>query len=161
MRPEDIETLRAFYAANQDELFAYALARSGEASAAGDVIHGVFCRLLAASELPEELRPYVFRAIRNAAIDMHRADAVRERASAMLQTLNGCTPPERIAEQEEVAHWLTLLSEDEHEVVVLKIFSGLTFREIAEMRAVSANTAASWYRRGIEKIRNHIESESP
>lgn len=159
MRLEKAEKIRQFYLEEEDALYAYALSRTGDASVAGDVVHAVFCRLLERDRLPMELKPYVFRAIRNAVIDQHRASAVRERASAMLEHLNGATSPSRIAEQEEARSWLALLKEDEHEAVVLKIYSGLSFREIAALRGVSVNTAASWYRRGIERIRNHIEGE--
>lgn len=161
MQSSEIDKVRALYQADQNALFAYALARTGNETLASDILHAVFCRLLERPRLPADLRPYVFRALRNAAIDHHRAGAVRDRASAMLQRLNGSTEPSRIAEQEEAALWLALLNEDEHETIVLKVFSGLSFREIAELREVSANTVASWYRRGLERIRAHIESETP
>jgi len=156
MRKADKETLRDFYEKSQQELYAYALSLAGDAAVAEDVIQTVFCRLLAARGLPMELRPYAFRAVRNAAIDQHRAAAAADRAAAMLQRLNGTTAPQRLAEQEEAASWLALLSGDEHEAVVLKLYSGLSFREIAVVREVSVNTASSWYRRGIERIRTHL-----
>jgi RNA polymerase sigma-70 factor (ECF subfamily) len=36
------------------------------------------------------------------------------------------------------------------------VFDGLTFREIASVCGVSANTAASRYRYGIEKLRDAL-----
>ncbi len=52
---------------------------------------------------------------------------------------------------------LEQLGADQREAVVLKIYGRLTLREIAEMRAVSINTAASWYRRGLERLRTLME----
>ena len=40
---------------------------------------------------------------------------------------------------------------------MLKIHQGMTFREIAALRGVSINTAASWYRRGLEKMRIDLD----
>ncbi len=45
------------------------------------------------------------------------------------------------------------LPEEQKEVIYLKVFDGLTFREIGSVCGVSANTAASRYRYGIEKLR--------
>ena len=45
------------------------------------------------------------------------------------------------------------LPAEQREVVYLKVFDGLTFKEIASVCGVSANTAASRYRYGIEKLR--------
>ena len=45
------------------------------------------------------------------------------------------------------------LPAEQREVVFLKIYEGLTFKEIGSVCGVSANTAASRYRYGIEKLR--------
>jgi RNA polymerase sigma factor (sigma-70 family) len=53
----------------------------------------------------------------------------------------------------ELPQLLTQLSEDERETIVLKVFDGMTFQEIADLREASSNTVASWYRRGMEKLK--------
>jgi RNA polymerase sigma-70 factor (ECF subfamily) len=158
--PTTRESLRAFYQAHQEELLAYAIARTGCHAAAEDAVHGVFCNLLTQATLPRDLRPYVFSALRNATTDVHRNLNRQAKLRELLPPLNGTTPPARIAEQDEAAHWLSLLTDDELEAVVLKLYSGLTFREIASIHGVTVNTAASWYRRGIERIRDHVGGES-
>jgi RNA polymerase sigma-70 factor (ECF subfamily) len=45
------------------------------------------------------------------------------------------------------------LPPEQKEAVFLKVCDGLTFKEIASACGVSANTAASRYRYGIEKLR--------
>ena len=47
---------------------------------------------------------------------------------------------------------LTKLPEDQRETVVLKVYEGFTFAEIAGIMEVSANTAASRYRYGLAKL---------
>lgn len=45
------------------------------------------------------------------------------------------------------------LPSEQMEAVYLKVMDGLTFKEIASVCGISANTAASRYRYGIEKLR--------
>ena len=45
------------------------------------------------------------------------------------------------------------LPAEQKEVVFLKVFDGMTFKEIGSVCGVSSNTAASRYRYGIEKLR--------
>jgi RNA polymerase sigma-70 factor (ECF subfamily) len=48
------------------------------------------------------------------------------------------------------------LPAEQREAVYLKIFDGLTFKEIGSVCGVTANTAASRYRYGIEKLREAV-----
>jgi RNA polymerase sigma-70 factor (ECF subfamily) len=48
---------------------------------------------------------------------------------------------------------LTRISEEQREIIVLKTFEGMTFKEIAAVCGISLNTAASRYRYGLEKMR--------
>ncbi|MCA1596341.1 MAG: hypothetical protein LC772_07955, partial [Chloroflexi bacterium] len=47
---------------------------------------------------------------------------------------------------------------EQREVLALKVFQGLTFKEIARATGISINTAASRYRYGIEKLREALEA---
>jgi RNA polymerase sigma factor (sigma-70 family) len=132
---------------------------TGDRGRAEDAIHTAFANLLQRESLPWELEPYMYRAVRNEALQERRL-ASREIASEGLF--------ERVAQGSATSAEDTLnvafevLSDDERECVVLKGLNGLTFREIADVRQVPLNTAASWYRRGIAKLRVRIqELESP
>jgi RNA polymerase sigma-70 factor, ECF subfamily len=143
---EDIQRL---YQADKQALYTYALAIAGDRRAAEDAIHAAFLNLLQRPTPPESLRPFVFRCVRNAAIDQRR-DAIRpDPPASVLNGTHGVDPTLRLQADEALA----VLSGDERECVVLKLYSGFTFKEIAEVRRVSINTAASWYRRGIERMR--------
>ena len=48
---------------------------------------------------------------------------------------------------------LARLPEEQREVIMLKVYAGLTFKEIAETLELSANTVASRYRYAIERLR--------
>jgi RNA polymerase sigma-70 factor (ECF subfamily) len=57
---------------------------------------------------------------------------------------------------EELAVALGELPEEQRAVVHLKLWEGLTFEEIAEALEISANTAASRYRYGLDKLRERL-----
>jgi RNA polymerase sigma-70 factor (ECF subfamily) len=58
-----------------------------------------------------------------------------------------------------VSRALSRLPDDQREVVILKIYQGLSFSEIAAICGSSVNTAASRYRYALAKLRRHLEVE--
>jgi len=156
MKDGFVDQLRRFYESHRRELYTYAVLLTGQRETAEDVIHTVFCNLLRRSRGPRELRPYVFRCIRNAALDEARRAQRTVQPGAIFAQPNG-VPDDGLLIRLESA--LEGLSDDERECIVLKVYNGLTFREVAALRRVSINTAASWYRRGLAKLKAEMEAE--
>jgi RNA polymerase sigma-70 factor, ECF subfamily len=73
--------------------------------------------------------------------------------SAALEAAPGASPESAVAVEEA----LSRLPRAQREVVVMKVFGGLTFDEIAAAMGGSQNTAASRYRYGIEKLKAALE----
>ena len=149
------ETLRAFYAGHRQQLYTYAVSITRQREAAEDAIQRAFQQLLSCTALPTDLRPYVFRCVRNAALDGLRRDQVRhESIFAVDGNAEPAAPLSATAlSAAEIDAQLQCLSPDERETIVQKIYDNLTFQEIAELRGVPLPTVASWYRRGLEKLR--------
>jgi RNA polymerase sigma-70 factor, ECF subfamily len=161
MKASDIETLRALYVENRQELYTYALSITGSREVAEDAIHSVFERLLRGGGLPAHLCPYVFRSVRNAAVDAWRrtkvrADSIFDLATAVDAAGAGSPGPGRTEDLEPL---LQRLSPNEREAIVLKIYGGLTFQQITEIRGVPLPTVASWYRRGLERLKTMLTGE--
>ncbi len=144
-----VEEVRRLYETQKQALFSYALSITGERRAAEDAIHVAFCNVLQRSKPSGELRPYLFKCVRNAAIDIRRLEQRDDPPASLFNGKHGVDPVTRLQADEA----LSILTPDERECVVLKLYSGFTFNEIAAIRHVSINTAASWYRRGIERMR--------
>jgi RNA polymerase sigma-70 factor (ECF subfamily) len=161
MNAKDIEALRAFYVENRQQLYTYAVSLTKSREAAEDAIQGVFEKLLRGTALPHDLRPYVFRSVRNGALDGWRRAKVRldslfESAVTVDATRPEAPPSSR---PDDLDTLLQQLSADERDAIVLKTYSGLTFQQIAEMREVPLPTVASWYRRGLEQLRSLLKEE--
>ena len=105
-------------------------------------------------------RAWVLTVTRHTALD-----AVRKRtrhATAPLDTAEALpTPPD--AHEEFSALWdlLAVLSPEERELVVLRLYHGLSHGEIAETLRISTAAAQKRYRRAIDKLRAHHGVPNP
>jgi len=142
------------------QLFTCALAVTGRSDSAEDAIHEAFCRGFHLTEVPLNLKAYMFRSVRNAAIDQLRR---KNRTTSLFEdyVFDSSAGPSELAEQNQLkrhaAKALLKLSEDERETIVQHLYADLTFQEIADMRQRSIGTVASWYRRGLTKMKDYLE----
>ena len=153
------EAIGRFYEEHRQGLFSYALALTGDRARAEDAVHAAVEKLLARLWLPWDLKRFAYRCIRNAAISAWRREEARRDDYFDLAGLAAAPADQERARRLEAA--LQQLGPDERETVTLKVFDDLTFREIAAIRGVNANTAASHYRRGLEKLRTLCAEERP
>jgi RNA polymerase sigma-70 factor (ECF subfamily) len=161
MNPPDTETLRASYVASRQQLFTYALSITENRESAEDAIQGAFQQILRRRALPADLRPYVYRCVRNAAVDvLRRARVRRDSIFDVAGAAEANAPDAPLAhESDELERCLRQLSPDEREDIVLKIYDDFSFDEIAELRQVPLPTAASWYRRGLDKLKAMLAAD--
>ena len=153
-------TLDQIYCQHRQQLFTCALAVTRCADRAEDAIQEAFCRLFRLDARPQNLKAYVFRAVRNAAIDQVRNNPAPGEAIPEFIFDPRPGPSEAAAQQEfqrRVAAALLGLSNDECETIVQHLYGNLTFREIAEIREAPLGTVTSWYQRGLEKLRAKLE----
>lgn len=148
MTPEE---LRVCYVQHHRRLYLVALAVTLDRQMAEDAVHDALVRLLARHHRPGNSTAYVMRAVRNAAIDIARC---RRREERMQQEfLVGNDGPACGISPRVLAEAFTELHPAEREAIVLHVYAGMSFREIADMRRRSINTVTSWYRRGLTKLR--------
>lgn len=102
--------------------------------------------------------PLVFSTIRFGGLMLHRTETRRRRREEAIVYLNDFTDVwlDPVAEEDEEAMIMRDavegLSGKLREVVVMKIWGGLTFAQISEALAISPNTAASRYRYALEQL---------
>lgn len=161
-------SIEALYEAHADAAWNAAWHLLGDAAAAEDVVHDVFARLVAApagSLAIAEPRAYVLTAVLHGVRSRARASARRgvdagvdpdALPSAAPQPGDAALVGERAA---AVAGALAALPLEQREVVVLRVFGGLPFREVAALCGTSANTAASRWRYACARLREHLERQ--
>ena len=148
----------ALYGALSTRLVLYGRSLGLSHAEAEDVLHEVFTALLALPEPPAKPDHYLVRAVRNRALNYRRSflrRLSREFESARwFDPSPGETPAERAA-----MRCLEGLPPDQREVIVLKIWHGHTFEEIASLLDLSPNTAAGRYRYGMNKLRTCLHEQ--
>jgi RNA polymerase sigma-70 factor, ECF subfamily len=145
--------LRQLFEEHQGRIFRAAFRILGNATDAEDILQQVFLRVVR-QEVPADqvgnMDSYLYRSAINAALDLARSRWRRSRvplAEATAQDRTGASSTEPY----EIRNWLrqalTVLSERQAEIFVLRYLEGYENREIAEMLATSqAVVAVSLFR---------------
>lgn len=166
----DSEALCRIYNRYESDLLTLARSLLGRAGPAEDVLQDVFVKFIESIdsfELTGSLKGYLATCIANRARDYHRRARCRVDAAvdARLGEANHGlmpSPAETVVENEQ-RHRLTAalaeLPEEQRETVLLHLHGGLRFREIARMQGISAKTAWSRYRYGLDRLRSSLNGQ--
>jgi RNA polymerase sigma-70 factor (ECF subfamily) len=131
---------------------------------AEDVVQEAFIRFWRSRERVEEPAAYLYACVKNCALHWQRGHNRRSRR-------------EQLAARPEAEGWFAAsleheerrmiidtalrgLPESQREVMVMKIWGGLSFVQIALALRIPANTAASRYRYALAKLREQLAQES-
>jgi RNA polymerase sigma-70 factor, ECF subfamily len=151
--------LRRLYDEHAQSLYAFLLSLTRDEADTHDLLQDVFTKLARDSDLlagVRDERAFLIRLAHNAAIDLIRRRGTRERTKQNLATETSpfvkAGDPDEETFRNELAGALAGLPSDQRTVVHLKLWEGLTFEEIATALDISANTAASRYRYGLDKL---------
>lgn len=127
---------------------------------AEDVIQDVFVRLQSQEAPPRDVKAWLFRSVKHAALNYARS---RTRRTAR-ETDVGETSvhwfesrPEDAIDAEQARRLLANLNEDAREVVVLRVWAGLTFDQIADLGALSRSAAFRLYQQSLTAMRKQLE----
>jgi RNA polymerase sigma-70 factor (ECF subfamily) len=159
--------LADIYARRRQGLFTHALSITGCSERAEDAIHDAFVRLCSLDPAGiADPAAYVFTAVRSAAIDQLRRAKRSEvagdpkPASIFQEKANGHDPYARALageRAESVARAVETLPLDQREIIVLRVYAGLTFDQIAKVLNEPLPTIASRYRRTLERLKRQLE----
>jgi RNA polymerase sigma-70 factor (ECF subfamily) len=139
-------------------LLAYATGLLGSRASAEDVLHQVFLSLLSKAEQPTEPRPYLFKAVRNRALNSRRSGA--RMVPLHDHDQQWLVKPQGMMEAGiEVERALRDLPPEQREVVLMRVWGEMTLEEIATVLDVPANTVASRYRYALSKLREILQVE--
>src|SRR3989442_7488305 len=133
------EDVRRLYDQHGPALMAYARGCVPDAAAAEDVVHQVFLRLLSAElTMPDASVAYVYRAVRNAALNARRCGLRLTELDPQSSVFRHRGGNQEAALALEKA--LAQLPEEEREVVGMRMWSGLTLEEIAAAAGAGVTT---------------------
>jgi len=155
--------LERLYDEHAGALFAFLLNFTRAEADARDLLQEVFIKL---AREPQRLagireeRAFLMRLAHNAAVDLMRRRTVRDRTregfSAEISPFAMADDPDEQLFRQELSAALGELPAEQRAVVLLKLWEGLTFEEIARVLDLPPNTAASRYRYGLDKLRERL-----
>ena len=149
---------------NDPAAFAELLARLGGGltllarqytSAPEDAVQEAFVRLAALRTLPDSPEAWLFRAVRNRALDLRKSEARRRRREArpgpwfVEAAVDGLDADVAVAA-------LGRLPEDQRDVVIARLWNGLTLAQIAGALGSSVSTAHRRYEAAIAELRHQL-----
>ena len=147
----------AWLAANAARYLLFARSQTRGEADAQDVLQETLVEVWRRGSGQPPADALVFKTLRRRAIDLGRRTDRRERreqaAPDWWQPPDDDTPAERDAELEQA---VKTLPGHLREVVLLKVWGQLTFRQIADALGVPPGTAASRYRYAIERLQKEL-----
>ena len=157
MTDKDIAELEKFYIENKNKLFNYAVSLLSNRATAEDVVHSVFKKILERNIIAKNLSAYIYRSIKNEVIDIWRKPHLFYEEEIVFENFSDHDPNPDLAEY--IQYSLKKLDDKDKEVIVLKIYNDMTFKEISETLNESINTVSSRYRRGLLKLKKYLDGE--
>ena len=154
------ERIEALYRAHAQGLYSLALTITRDPASAEDAVDEAFTRLFKRGLLPAgDPVAYVFAAVRNAARDQRRRRAVEPLACASLFAERSDDPGQGLMAAEGDALLraaVDALPDEEREVLVMRIYAGLSFAQVSAALDVPISTLSSRYQRALAQLRSAL-----
>ena len=161
------EALSRIYEKYKNDMLVLAMALLNDKSAAEDVMHDVFLSFVRNIEkfnLTGSLKGYLLTCLANRARNLNKTKRQQVIELNPAESVNSGSdgPLEAIICNEQLQQLsgaMAKLPYEQREVIMLHFQAGMTFRTIGKMLDISANTAKSRYRYGIEKLCSILDGE--
>ena len=161
------EALGRIYEKYKTDMLVLTMALLNDKSAAEDVMHDVFLSFVQNIEkfsLTGSLKGYLLTCLANRARNLNKAkrqQSVEVNSSEPVSS-DSDEPLRTILcneQLQQLSNAMAQLTYDQREVIMLHFQGGMTFRTIGRSLGISANTAKSRYRYGIEKLCSILDGE--
>lgn len=128
-----------------------------------DAVQEAFCKLAAQHSLPEDPAAWLFTVTRNVARDAEKRQRRRAKREQMVGSQR-CWFAEQQVEGLDAAdavQALRTLPLEQREVIVARLWGGLTLEQFARSAGCSVSTAHRRFEAGIEQIRERLGERCP
>jgi len=125
-----------------------------------DFVQEAFVRLAGQKTLPDQVLPWLYRVVRNLALAAGRSANRRRRREARASAPEAwfSLADDRI-DADEAARLLGGLALEWREVIVARVWGGLTFEEIAQLVGCSLPTAHRRYQAGLAELGERLSGQ--
>ena len=128
---------------------------------AEEVVQDAFLQLMSQRTAPDNAKAWLFTAVRHAAISRLRSHQRQRKHTERLASEQpqwfGARPDDLI-DAATAQEALAGLPDEQREVIVLRIWAGLTLQEISDITHQPVSTLFSRYQAGLAQLRKRMES---
>ena len=157
MRPIEPTLLGQLYRQHAPALRLYA--RQWE-EGAEDLVQNAFVRLAQQVPPPSQVVPWLYRVVRNEGLVAQRSAARRRRRERRAGTPEAWfSAAEGSLDADEAARLLAELPLELREVIVVRLWGGLTFEAVAALVGCSLPTAHRRYHAGLAQLRERLHGQ--
>jgi RNA polymerase sigma-70 factor (ECF subfamily) len=164
----DADILPRIYAKYKDDLMTLATALLYDRNTAEDVVHDVFVKFIRSCgqlQLTQTLKGYLTTCIVNNVRNKNKAGR-RHRNTSLEQVAPIASDSNRPdvttmfdEQSQRLARAFYQLPYEQRKVLLLRLYSGLKFRAIAELEGQSVNTIQGQYRYGLSRLRSLLNNK--
>lgn len=155
--------LEGIYRQYRQGLYSLALSITRRPALAEDAVQEAFVRLLRRGKTPNgDPVAYVFASVRNSAIDAAGKAAKQSASPVSLYNGRHNDPAGELIGDEAAKRLrdaVDSLPDAQRQAVVMKVYAGLTFDQIAEASGEPLSTVSSRYQRALVRLRQTIGDE--
>jgi RNA polymerase sigma-70 factor (ECF subfamily) len=126
-----------------------------------DVAQEAFCKLVALPTPPTDAAAWLFRTVRNAAIDIGRVARRRVRREQSAARPEQWFDDTGADGADAAVAALEALPAEQREVIVARLWGGLTLEQVADAAGCSVSTAHRRYEAGIAALRERLGATCP
>ncbi|QVL32184.1 RNA polymerase sigma factor [Telmatocola sphagniphila] len=128
-----------------------------------DIVQEAFLRLVAKPPSEELLVPWLYRVVRNAAIDSLKMSQRRKQREQKHAQGRGWFVEQNVEglDAEVAVNSLKGLPLEQREIIVAHLWGGLTFEQIAKLTDSSSSTVHRSYQAGLAELRVRLEGLCP
>ena len=135
-----------------------------DGASADDAVQEALVALFAQRQPPRNPQAWMYRAVRNAAIDAARANDRRHRREQTVAQVRSewfDPQPDALIDAQAAEQSLRQLRPEHREVVVLRIWGDLGFAEIAQIMQLGVSTVHDPYKAALGELRSALEQPCP
>ena len=125
---------------------------------AEDMVQEAFLKLVTLRESPRDVVPWLYRVVRNGALDQRKMGQRRARREQVVAQVTRWFVESEVdgLDAEAAAKALQDLPVEQREIIVAHLWGGLTFEQIGEVASTSASTCYRRFQAGIATLRARL-----
>lgn len=159
----DADSFGALYALYADELYRYACAVLHDRHTAEDAVQETCLKVytnLNRIQRPDAVKAYFFKALQNTAKTVLRRRAFTVYEEDVSAEMPAPDSTETLAaDRTDLSRALSVLSEEERQIVLLSAVAGFTSKEIAATVDLTAGAVRSKLSRSLQKLRTYLSEQ--